>query len=1674
MKKFKKALITIGATLMVGITSAAIASCKSGDTVKYVFETNGGEKVASVTVKVGKEYTLPIPQKDGYEFEGWYTNAKFTGDPVTSVIAEEGVTYYAKWAQLCAINLQLEGGKLSQTTVYLKEGANVYDFMQNYVPTKEGLVFGAWFNNGAELPKNVRMPVGGLTLTAKYKVAYKVEIWKQEIGSTEYVKDETDTEGYAYVGENFRSEQKLVGFKEVVKTGENGTFVEKVLSETASENVFRHYFDRESFTVNFKVAYPDGSAETSEGFTVTYGEAVTVPSDYICEGYCLLGWSTSANGEVEYESNFLYNALYNKDEEMEEVKAATFLPERNTTLYAVWNRGYADMFGSNDYIYVIDKASENIYLSRGDVFFQGKMLNDTDFLFINSGNALLRGKLLVDGRFAYYKTDRRKSSTLFVTGKGLVETDKIFFDEYNGITYSVEDEDGNTTQSVGEYIKDESGYYVATFTEGDGEYVGKTLTLFVGTYKDSSAFQVRNEEEYGMGQLVCGTVYEGVLTYYTAAYQLMLTGFGTALRNEVFNTSSFLYTLEGDTITLRDDYGQVKDVVRIIEINGQKAYMSYTEALDQTFTTVNGGELTLDGLCNASYTVNGATVKGYYTVATSVFGGVIVSFQANDQTYKFLITVTTEDRPVEGGAEGETEKVDVYTVSEKLPTYAEYYYFSEGQPDFAPMLVIDDPKVGEAIVYGYTNARTYVEVSRGTYKYDESTKLYVYTAKTFANAEDLTDIQKPDWDLSAVKSFVFALDSSSTSYNINYWYSVERDDGAEAFDARYTGANGEKLTVVAGLGVYEAEGYILTGAITKQGMLTVIQSSNGSVYLEIDEENKTFIALDGAPYNAYLLAANGQTRKDAGISFDGKGGATYSELIKNEAGETEQVDYVGTFVQTEETTAFGAYVCVFTSNDGTKTFKYIQLTASSTSYIAPYNPEYNGEYESATGFLTLDGYGYWANYVCDGNIYEGVYMIVSENVVCLSTQENGVFYFDLKEDRSFTVRGKEYGTYVVFNNQDSLDRFFELDGYGKLSVFIPETNEANENVSNYIDTNGTYVIDGDVVTMTYTDEENKKIVYVGEFGVYEYGSSAINAFYISRTEVTRTFVNKDDWSVMVFDDIGNAVKYSKEGVKTVGDYVMITDELLYFVTEDGSEANIYKYDLTEGTLDPIELEERGYYTKNLESLIFSEHGFAIFNGATRYYYNVVNNNATIYRQDVNNPNANKYGFVEEDFGEFSKDVVEYDDKTYYYNNDGYGLSFKREESTKDDYPVLVKEAEKEGEEDIYSPLENLSFQPTGMANFKNVTGSVTVAGKPYTCYVSRFVDEETGEVEMYVTVGNYRFDIEVSYEGFDENGNSISTYKVTRLRLMQTYESYMYMQVYYMYYMGYFSSMIPSGAFGSVSISREFHKDGTEFDGGPYFNGTFGVVSGMYDANGELISIENAEYETMEGSDIMKVEFVAKDGYTYRLYVGTQMNQAFRAYGYVIYALTRVQTFSTENGYTVEVERAITTEAQGVYKGYPLFMTIKQGEVEVPQGMMIFMDGYTYYVSRTYAENEDGSQGKIISTKYYRVEFVEDISGGILEEDSPVILPYASASIELEEAITKYSADEKSYVDMIGDEVKILSFNGTLYLAKTTTKNEDGSYTVLTTYGTSFILKVLEDGTITLEEIEEKETESTL
>lgn len=54
--------------------------------------TNGGVFAENTTFEEGK---LATPEKAGYTFDGWYENADFTGEAVTTPV--KGKTYYAKW-----------------------------------------------------------------------------------------------------------------------------------------------------------------------------------------------------------------------------------------------------------------------------------------------------------------------------------------------------------------------------------------------------------------------------------------------------------------------------------------------------------------------------------------------------------------------------------------------------------------------------------------------------------------------------------------------------------------------------------------------------------------------------------------------------------------------------------------------------------------------------------------------------------------------------------------------------------------------------------------------------------------------------------------------------------------------------------------------------------------------------------------------------------------------------------------------------------------------------------------------------------------------------------------------------------------------------------------------------------------------------------------------------------------------------------------------------------------------------------------------------------------------------------------------------------------------------------------------------------------------------------------
>ncbi|MCI6567835.1 MAG: S-layer homology domain-containing protein [Dysosmobacter sp.] len=64
------------------------------------FDTNGGSKIDSVS-KVGGatiDLTGYVPTRAGYDFDGWYSDAKLT-DKITSVKLTKNMTVYAKWTE---------------------------------------------------------------------------------------------------------------------------------------------------------------------------------------------------------------------------------------------------------------------------------------------------------------------------------------------------------------------------------------------------------------------------------------------------------------------------------------------------------------------------------------------------------------------------------------------------------------------------------------------------------------------------------------------------------------------------------------------------------------------------------------------------------------------------------------------------------------------------------------------------------------------------------------------------------------------------------------------------------------------------------------------------------------------------------------------------------------------------------------------------------------------------------------------------------------------------------------------------------------------------------------------------------------------------------------------------------------------------------------------------------------------------------------------------------------------------------------------------------------------------------------------------------------------------------------------------------------------------------------
>ena len=1603
----KRLSVAVLGILAVGAV-CGMAACKD-DKIKYSFNTDGGVAIGNVSIGKGKEYELPIPVKEGYAFEGWYTNANFEGEPVTTVVAEKSMTYYAKWTQLSLITLDLDKGTLAQSKLYLKAGENLYEYMQNYKPTKEGLVFGAWFDGTVEIAETATMPEDGITLTAKYKVAYTTEMYMQKLDLSGYEKAE-DVVAYEYVGKAFTSAPEVTGFKEVVKDSTESTGAtiasKDALSPTASENLFRHYFDRESFTVTFDPNYPvAGGNKEADTETLVYGNEIAVPNDYEIEGYCLVGWATSASATVaEYNAYYVDTVLYNNEGAAR--AADKFLPERDTNLYAVWAKGYVDLFGGNDNVYLFGEEGE-AYLSRGNVFFKGEY--DAELGEVYFGDLI--GKLYENNTFSYYNDGK-----VFTLRKGQ-ELDKSATVTLinNTATYTV-----NGAQSTGTFVKgDEEDCFVITYTTGDlagQEMTIKTRIMSItdedGKQSKQAVFNVRNEEEAALGG-EAGGIFRVMMNsdgevdaYYPF---ISFDGFGVATLTTPSSESTYYYTIEDSKLTLSSAEGGSSALDGIIfDINGVTVYAEYKKVLDQTFTLASGDTLTLDGGCKAIYTVGGVAKEGYYNMSECKSGALISVWagteEFNTEEFKFIIESHQEERPVVGGEAGETETITTYTIESKPVGYAEYRYVENGSVYWAPLIVLDDTVAGKATLYGaYKDSNEYVKVSVGSYQLVDG--YYIYTVDPNGKFE-VSDLNEEPFNLTEIKSVVFQVNTTATEYRLMYWKSYTKENNQVTdYVKEYTSTSGATLKFVGGFAfLTNADDSSFVGAYAMKDDIIMIIDGSENRYVELGTDN-TFVLLQYAPYKANLLTENDEVNSKVYVEFDGKGNATHVTVITPATKDTPAVteDKAGTTRDTGAVTLTGEKVYEFKANDNSLSFKYINVP--DTTYIAKLSDTYQGTYETTDEVLKLDGYGYKAEYIDkDGNKYTGLYTVTDTNEITFYVEEEEKgYYFDLKTGNTFTVRNDEYGSYLLVDNQ-SVQAYIDLDGYSKASIYTLKE-EGGEFVEDYIDQNGTYEQNGSIFTIRYKDG-NQQITLDAKLSSIVIDGTEYRTVTVICRDAVRVYVNEDDWSILILDEIGNAVKYNEEGVKEEGTYVLVTGEkntntlvtegFLYYASNSLEDACVYEYSYKDGvefgTATPVKFNNISYYTSNLERLLFSEYGYAYF-GATRYYYHEDDKgNVLLYRQAKEGETPNAYGFVEDTtFGSFAGDVKEYGNKTY-YKNSGFGITFDRIGET---YPVQISN----NNQTKYA-INALTFTP-GAGDEYIVMGSVLLNGVGYDCYVIREFNE-ANKLVMYVSLGYYRFYINVTYNGTQ------SSYQVTSLKYVRSVYSYNYLYTYFLNMLFFGTSL--EDHYGMVHICADYNEQGEITK--QYIDGDFLEGMGLKDKDGNSITFEDAAYSYSRG--IYGATFTAQDGNTYTLYFGLQYQSALGRYGYTVAALARHQKMTTDNGYEVTVERVVFSELPTISTGSIYTLSLKKGTQELTAEALLSVDDTIYYVVRERAAAAAGETlGKITSTKYYHIKFTEEEAGDSVEGSTTTeVIDFKSVTVEEEVVKTYYMENGVVYVDV--------------------------------------------------------------
>lgn len=306
-----QALIT-AYTFMIMPEENITLYAKWAEIITITFNSNGGSQIAAHTDEFGARVSESSdPIREGYTFDGWYTDQDLTNIYIFTTMPVQNITLYAKW------------NPITYTIIFeTNDGSDVDDINLDYqetipiviAPTKIGYEFVGWYED-TELTVLYHidtMPLNGITLYAKWVpalVEVNIEIYLEviELGSFDLDRNlvEEKLTGSTYT----HNPNDISGF---IFDSSYPDTLEVIVNPDGSSTI-ELYYTRDTFTITY---------DSNDGTSVLpisglYEEHIVHPLDPTKVGYEFDGWYKNS----ALEESFLDTTFSNTD----------------ITLYAKWD-----------------------------------------------------------------------------------------------------------------------------------------------------------------------------------------------------------------------------------------------------------------------------------------------------------------------------------------------------------------------------------------------------------------------------------------------------------------------------------------------------------------------------------------------------------------------------------------------------------------------------------------------------------------------------------------------------------------------------------------------------------------------------------------------------------------------------------------------------------------------------------------------------------------------------------------------------------------------------------------------------------------------------------------------------------------------------------------------------------------------------------------------------------------------------------------------------------------------------------------------------------------------------------------------------------------------------------------------------------------------------------------